>query len=71
MVKGDPTTFFFVVLIKRAVAVMAVIPYGLMVVPVFLGEYCKGVSFLFIYRKEKRNLIIGMPKGRWVHQTLV
>lgn len=36
-----------------------------------LGEYPKGIFFLFIYKKEKKkeNLIIGILKGRWVHET--
>lgn len=62
---------------KRAVAVMAlregghrvqllgIIDHWLMMVPMFLGEYPKGISFLF--KKEKGYVIIGMLKGRWVH----
>lgn len=38
---------------------------------VFLGEHPRGIPFLFIYKKEKWNLIIGMSKGKWVHQTLL
>ena len=34
--------------------------YGSMVVPMFLGEYPKGIPFLFIHKKEKGDLIIGM-----------
>ena len=40
-----------------------------MVVPAFWGEYSKGISFLFIYKKEKGNLIIGLPKGMWVYPS--
>ena len=29
-----------------------------------LGDYPKGMLFLFIYKKEKGNMIMGMPKGR-------
>ena len=42
-----------------------------MMVPLFLGEYLKGIPFLFTYKKEKLNLIITMPKSRLVHQTLL
>lgn len=45
--------------------------FGLMMVPLFLGEYLKGIPFLFTYKKEKLNLIITMPKSRLVHQTLL
>ena len=44
-----------------------------MVVPVISGEYPKGIACLFIHQKKKKkvNLITGMPKGRWVQQTLL
>ena len=42
-----------------------------MVVPCVLGEDPKGISFTFMYEKEKRNLIIGIPKGNYVHQALL
>lgn len=32
----------------------------------FWGEYFKGIHFLFIYKEEKRNLIIGNIKGRFI-----
>lgn len=50
---------------------MALILSGLMVVPKFLGEDSRDIFLLFIYRKEKGEVIIGMPKGRLVHQTLL
>ena len=34
-----------------------------------LDEYPEDIPFLLIYKKEKGNLKIGMPKGRWIHQT--
>lgn len=52
------------------VQVLTTIANGLMVVPVFLGEYHESFSILFHIQKEKRNLIIAMPKSRWVHQIL-
>ena len=33
-----------------------------MVVPMFLGEYPKGITFLFIYKNGKGNLIVGCPR---------
>ena len=42
---------------------------GLMMVPLFLGEYLKGIPFLFTHKKEKWNLIITIPKKRLVQQT--
>ena len=39
----------------------------------FSTEYLKvpqGIPILFIYKKEKVNLLIEMPKGRWINQTL-
>lgn len=39
-------------------------PYGLMLVPVFLCVYPKG-----IYKKENLNIV--MPKIRWVLQSLL
>ena len=35
------------------VQVLTTIGYGLMVVPVFLGEYDKSFSILFIYKRKK------------------
>ena len=80
MVKGDPTMIFSVVLSKMAGPVMTlrqggypcaigsscwlIIPYRLLVVPVLLDEYSKGIPFLFKDKKVKGNLIIGMPKGQ-------
>ena len=36
----------------------------------FLGEYPKSIFFLFIYKmgggKKKKNLVIGMPKVRFI-----
>ena len=42
-----------------------------MVIPMFLGEYPKSIFFLFIYKmgvkkKKKKNLVIGMPKVRFI-----
>ena len=34
----------------------------MMVFPMFLHEYLKGIPFLFIYMKGKENLIIGMSQ---------
>ena len=77
MVKGDATMIFLVASPKRSVAIMALkqggIPapqgpvagYNIPCVddsPPVLGEYTKGVPFLFIYKKEKENLIIEVPK---------
>lgn len=44
-----------------------------MVVPTFLGEYSQGHSlpFIFLYKREKGNLLIGLPKGKWVNQILL
>ena len=40
--------------------------------PRVLGWEPQGHSLPFhIQKRKKRNLIIGMPKGRWVHQTLL
>ena len=39
-------------------------PCGLMLVPVCLCVYPKGIS-----KKEKGNLNIAMPKSRWVHES--
>lgn len=55
----------------HGVQLLAITPYGLRVAAIFLSECPKGISFLFIYEKEKGILIIGMSKGRWVHQTLL
>ena len=33
------------------VQLLAIVAYGLMVVPMFWGEYPKGSPFLFIYKK--------------------
>ena len=41
-------------------------PCGLMLVPVFLCVYPKG-----IYKKEEENLNIAMPKIRWILQSLL
>ena len=41
---------------------LPVIPYGLILVFVFLDEYPKGIIFLFIYKTGKENLIIGCPR---------
>ena len=43
---------------------MAIIPYGLMIVMMFLDEYFRGISFFFTYKKENGKLIIGISKGR-------
>lgn len=40
----------------------AVIPCGSMVV-LILGEYPKNIPLLFIYMKEKGDVIIGCPKA--------
>ena len=37
----------------------AIIPYGLVLVPMLLGEYPEVIPFLFIHIKEKRDVIIG------------
>ena len=39
--------------------------------PTFWGEFPKNIPFLITYKKGKRDLIIGMPKSRCVHQTLL
>jgi len=39
--------------------------------PHVFGWVSQGLPFLFIYKKEKRNLKIGIPEGRWAHQTLL
>ena len=30
-----------------------------------------GTPFLLIYKREKKNLIIGMLREKWVHQNLL
>lgn len=40
----------------------AILPYGSTVV-LILGEYPKGIPFLFIYLKEKGDVIRGSPKA--------
>lgn len=37
------------------VQLLAIISYGSMVVPMFLGDYPKDICFLFIYKKKKRE----------------
>ena len=86
MVKWNATMIFSVALTKRAVGLMALRHKGISMpqgpvagcnilcvdgVPCVLGENHKGIPFLFIHKKEKGNLIIEKPKGRWVHQTLL
>lgn len=71
--------FFFVALTEMAVTVIALRQeehsqgtgsggwlYSplCVVVLVLLGEYPKGIPFLFIYKKEMGNLLIGMSMGR-------
>lgn len=78
MVKRGPHRDFLTDLNQRAVAVMAlrqgspmvpllaIIPYSVVVL-IFLCKYRNGVPFLFLYKRKRGNLIIGIPKGRWVH----
>ena len=54
-VNEDPTTIFLMVLTKTAVVVMVVIPYGLLVVPVFLDEYARAFPS-FSYTKRKKEI---------------
>ena len=35
-----------------------------------LGDYPRGIPFFCIYKKEKGDLIIWIPKDRWDHQTI-
>lgn len=35
------------------------------------SEYSRSMSFLFTEKKEKRDLIIGILKSRWLHQTVL
>ena len=34
------------------------------------GEFPRGIPFFCIYKKEKEDLIIWIPKDRWDHQTI-
>lgn len=45
------------------IQLLAVIPFGSMMVPVFLGEYFKGILVRLIYREEKGKLI-WLSKGK-------
>ena len=49
---------------------LPILSYGLIVIPVFWGEYFKGIPFFFTC-KIKEHLTVGMPKGKCVHQTLL
>lgn len=80
MVKGHAAVIFLVALTKKVVVIMTlrqeVIPMaqspgagyntlcGLMVVSWFWMSASRAFACLFIQKKEKRNLIIGLPKGR-------
>ena len=55
----------------HGVQLLAIIPYGQMVVPEFWGEHPKVTPFLVTCKSIKGNPIIGMPKGRWIHQALL
>lgn len=85
MIPGDPTTIFLCGFNQKGsahmalrqesslghrVQLLAVMTCGLIPVPVFLGECPKGKSLAFHIQKGKGNLILGIPKGRSVHQTL-
>ena len=59
MAKENPTAIFSEALTKRAVAV---IPYGSGAIPIFGSEYPKTIPSLPIYKKEKGDLIIGIPR---------
>lgn len=47
-----------------AVGYNTLIPYGLAVIPMFLGVYPKGIPFLFKFKKEKVKLKIGLSEGK-------
>lgn len=67
---GDPSVISSVALTKRAGAVMALSqgdPHTAMVVLMFLGAYSRDFPFFLIHRKEKGDLIVGMPTDRQVH----
>ena len=49
---------------------LAIIPYGLMMVPVFLVDYLKGTPFLFINKKEKKREADNWDAGRWVSSSV-
>lgn len=51
---------------SHRVQLLTIIPYGPMVVPMFLLNTSRAF-FLFIYKMENGNLIIGMSKSKWVH----
>ena len=42
-----------------------------MLISVLKGKYLMGTPFLLIYKREKKNLIIGMLREKWVHQNLL
>lgn len=72
MVKGNPTIIFSLNLTKRAVAIWLKGRGGrnLHVQCFRVSTRMVFPSFSYIQSKKKKNLIVEIPKGRWVHQTL-
>lgn len=49
------------------VQLLAIIPYRLMMVPMFWGECSEDSPCLLIHKEENGKLVIRMFKGRWSH----